>query len=370
MRILVVDSYYPAVLEGLYGSQPQLSGLPYDVQWAAVMGLGFGTSDAYSYNLRAHGHDAVEVVPNCRPLQRAWARQHAPALLQLPWPLARPAILLAQSRALHPDIVYVQSIGALHPVVLSRLRHSTRLLAGQIATEVPDRARLGAFDVVLTSFPHFLGRLGVPTEFLRIGFDDRILERLGDVPQSHDVVFVGQLGRAQHRDANEQLETAARSLPIDFWGPGVDEWPVESPFRRGHHGTAWGLEMYRVLAGGRIALNRHGAVAEGHANNMRLYEATGVGTMLLTDQGKDLSDLFNVGTEVITYSGAADLVDKARWYLDHDAEREAVASAGQVRTLRDHTYAMRMTELVEILDRYLRSAGGVSRMMSSRRSKL
>jgi spore maturation protein CgeB len=103
---------------------------------------------------------------------------------------------------------------------------------------------------------------------------------------------------------------------------------------------------------------------------MRLYEATGVGTMLLTDQGKDLSDLFNVGTEVITYSGAADLVDKARWYLDHDAEREAVASAGQVRTLRDHTYAMRMTELVEILDRYLRSAGGVSRMMSSRRSKL
>jgi spore maturation protein CgeB len=370
MKILVVDSYYPVVLEGLYGSQPHLSALSYDAQWAALMGLGFGTSDAYSHNLRALGHDAVEVVPNCRPLQRAWARQHAPALLRLPWRLARPAILLAQSRAMHPDVVYVQSIGAFHPVVLSRLRGSTRLLAGQIATEVPDRAQVGAFDVVLTSFPHFLGRLGVPTEFLRIGFDDRILERLGDVPQRHDVVFVGQLGRTQHRHANELLETAARSLRIDFWGPGAEEWPVESPFRRRHHGTAWGLEMYCVLAGGRIALNRHGAVAEGHANNMRLYEATGVGTMLLTDEREDLSNLFSIETEVITYSGAGDLVEKATWYLDHDAERKAVASAGQARTLRDHTYAVRMRELVEILERYLRSSGGVSRMMSSRRSKL
>jgi hypothetical protein len=368
MRILIVDPYYPEVLRALYAAQPQLPLQSYDAQWTTVMGLGFGTSDAYSYNLRALGHHAAEVVSNCEPLQRAWAREHAPVLARLPWRSAAPAILLAQRRALNPDVVYVQNVGAFHPAVLSLVRRGVRVLAGQIATAVPEPRRLHAYDVFITSFPHFLGRLGAPTHLLRIGFDDRILERLGDIQQRHDVVFVGQLGRAQHRESNALLETAARSLPVDFWGPGSEEWPAESPFRRRHHGTAWGLEMYRVLAGGKIALNRHGGVAEGNANNMRLFEATGVGTMLLTDERSDLSDLFAVGTEAITYSGADDLVDKARWYLARENERTAVARAGQARTLLDHTYADRMKELVDILDRYLRSSGGVRRMMSSRTS--
>jgi spore maturation protein CgeB len=111
--------------------------------------------------------------------------------------------------------------------------------------------------------------------------------------------------------------------------------------------------MYRVLAGARIALNRHGAVAEGHANNMRLFEATGVGTMLLTDERSDLDELFVTEQEVVTYANAADLVDKARWYLDREQERAAVAAAGKARTLASHTYAVRMRELIEILSRYL-----------------
>jgi spore maturation protein CgeB len=353
MRIIIVDPYYPAVLRALYASQPQLSELSYDAQWAAVMGLHFGTSDAYSYNLRALGHDAVEVVPNCAPLQRAWARQHAPALARLPWRIAAAAILLAQGRAFHPDIVYVQNVGAFHPAVLSRLRRSGRVLVGQIATAEPEQRRIRSYDVLVTSFPHFLGRFDAPTHLLRIGFDNRILERLGDVPLRHGVVFVGQLGRAQHRDGNVLLETAARSLAVDFWGPGFEDWPAGSPFRSRHHGTAWGLEMYRVLAAGRIALNRHGAVAEGHANNMRLFEATGVGTMLLTDERRDLDELFVRDQEVVTYVDADDLVDKARWYLEHEDDRASVAAAGKARTLASHTYAVRMRELSEILSRYL-----------------
>ena len=56
--------------------------------------------------------------------------------------------------------------------------------------------------------------------------------------------------------------------------------------------------MYGVLAH-RRSLNRHIDVAEDHANNMRLYEATGVGTLLLTDAKHILSDLFAIGEEVV-----------------------------------------------------------------------
>ena len=40
--------------------------------------------------------------------------------------------------------------------------------------------------------------------------------------------------------------------------------------------------------------------------------------------------------------------------LADDAGRIAIATAGQERTLRTHDYALRMAELVEILDRHRR----------------
>ena len=111
--------------------------------------------------------------------------------------------------------------------------------------------------------------------------------------------------------------------------------------------------MFRVLAESRIAVNRHIDVAENNANNMRLYEATGVGALLLTDAKQNLGDLFTVGAEVVAYRDEDELVEAVDHYLAREDERRAIAEAGQRRTLADHTYAVRMQELVEILGRYL-----------------
>jgi spore maturation protein CgeB len=83
-----------------------------------------------------------------------------------------------------------------------------------------------------------------------------------------------------------------------------------------------------------------------------------VGTLLLTDQLEGLSDLFVPGREVITYTDADDLVEKARLYLAREDERAAVAAAGQVRTLREHGYGPRMRELAAILEGHLGDGKG------------
>ena len=82
---------------------------------------------------------------------------------------------------------------------------------------------------------------------------------------------------------------------------------------------------------------------------MRLYEATGVGTMLLTDEKDNLGELFAPGRELVTYRDENELVERVNHYLQHDRERREIAAAGQARTLREHTYRHRMKELLAIL---------------------
>ena len=149
------------------------------------------------------------------------------------------------------------------------------------------------------------------------------------------------------------LEYLAETVDMRVFGYGVDSLPSGSPIRHRHGGEVWGLDMYRTLGRSRITLNRHINMAENNANNMRLYEATGIGAMLITDRKDNLHELFEIGKEVVAYSSKEEAADLVRHYIDHPQEAEQIAKAGQARTLREHTYAQRMQELVPILKRHL-----------------
>lgn len=353
MRVLIVDTYYPAFLKSHYSRSPGLEAQPYAVQWRALMDTFFGTADAYSHNLAALGHEAHEVVVNCAQLQSAWAQEHN---LAAHGENSAEETLLAQVRDFEADVIYVQDVHYVTDETLANLKRETRTLVCQLATEPPSLDRLRVFDLVVTCLPSFVQRFnahGVRTELLSLAFDERVLDVVaegGRSPVVRDAVFVGSLGRTQHRRSNGILARAARRVPIDFWGYGGHLWPPWSPVKRRYHGEAWGADMYRVLAEARIVINRHGSIAGPYAVNMRMYEATGMGALLLTDNGEHLHDLFEPGAEAVSYDSASQLVDRLRYYLEHDNERSEIAAAGQTRTLRDHTYRQRMRELVGILE--------------------
>jgi hypothetical protein len=345
MRILILDTCYDAFLDAHYRAHPGLADSGYDEQWSSLMQTRFGTSDAYSHNLAKVGVEAHEVVVNAEPMQQAWAREHGTEA-------SRDALVLERVRGFEADVVYFQNMHALEDSTLAALRRDGMLVVGQIASAPPRPERVSLFDLVLTSFPHYVERFrsqGVSSEYFRIGFDPRVLDALPVLDPARDALFVGALNGLRHRRGNRVFAKAARRLPIEFWGYDLRGWMPSSPIKRGYRGEAWGLEMYSLLRDARVALNRHIAEAEDYANNMRLYEATGVGSLLLTDSKRNLGELFESGQEVVTYDDADDLVEKARHYLKHEHERAAIAAAGQARTLRDHTYEVRMRELVEIL---------------------
>jgi hypothetical protein len=376
MRIALLDTYYPRFLAAHYAAHPALAGGAYTDQRQNLLGQVFGTSDFYSRHLQAMGHDVQDLIVNCTPLQKTWAQEHRvrysalalklpQRLLRLPvlgpWLSALPGLVeiaVEQIKATRPDVLYCQDLWFLTPQKLAELRPHVKLIIGQIASPLPPEAYLKGYDLIMTSFPHFVPRLramGVAAEYFRIGFDTRVLELLGDVEQDIDASFVGGISR-HHGKALPMLEYLAHSTPIEFFGYGADSLSRSSPIVARHHGEVWGLDMYRALARSRVTLNRHINVAENNANNMRLYEATGVGALLITDRKDNLGELFEVGKEVVAYSCPEEAAEMIRYYIAHPEEARAIARAGQARTLRDHTYQRRMEELVPVLERYL--AGG------------
>lgn len=376
MRIAICDAYYLDATAALYARRPELGRASYEQQHRAVMAMHLGTGDAYSVGLAAAGHEAVELISNLDTVQAAWAREHRTARvarlgLERTGSLARRAarqlllhqVIQAQLEAFAADVVYVQDISFFSRRELRGLKRPGRLLVGQLGVHPPADGRIAEFDLVTTSLPHYVSRLrvqGIAAEYLAIAFDERVVAKLAAEgvgvdpagPRDIPIAFVGGINGNVHAPATAALERLAEQLDVQFWGYLSGELPRSSAIRARYHGEAWGMDMYRILARTRIALNRHSSVAEGMANNMRLFEATGVGACLLTEDAPNLPDLFAPGEEAAVYTGPDDVVGQARALLEDDGRRARIAAAGQRRAHGEHTYTRRMAQLAEILERH------------------
>ena len=79
----------------------------------------------------------------------------------------------------------------------------------------------------------------------------------------------------------------------------------------------------------------------------RNFEIPGCKTFLLTGYTKRVEDFYDIDKEIVCFKNTKELVDKIRYYLAHDGERERIAAAGYERTLRDHTYEKRFEEIFD-----------------------
>lgn len=367
MRILIVDHYYPAFLASVYGGEPGLERKSYADQRARIDDELFGETVFETAALRSLGHEGFDALANVRPLQEAWMSERGLRLSSanrwglrlrrgiVPWPRRTDSRwigegLLAQVKILRPDVIHVQCVDLLGGSLVRELRDHVRLVVGQIAAPLDDDKVLANYDLVVSSLPNFVSRFraaGMDAEWLPLAFEPSLVGVIGQREREVAVSFVGSLS-SHHRARVAMLESVALVADLSVW-TGDAHLEPDSPLRVRLKGPAWGKQMYIVMASSKVTLNSHIDVASGFANNLRLFEATGMGALLLTDRGSNLSELFEVGKEVVTYSSAADCAEKVRHYSSHPEEAASIASAGRARTLRDHTWADRMDRLVKLL---------------------
>lgn len=173
--------------------------------------------------------------------------------------------------------------------------------------------------------------LGIDNVILSQWACNHYLYRRLALPYKYDVSFVGQ----PHGDRPKVIEALKRAgIKVSAFGYG---WPG---------GRVSLYEMNRIFCQSKISLNLSNASVGGVTQiKGRDFEIPGCGGFMITGESLAISEYFTPGKEIATYRDIPDLVEKVSYYLAHDQEREAIREAGYGRTLREHTYEIRLAQI-------------------------
>lgn len=204
-----------------------------------------------------------------------------------------------------------------------------------------------------------------------------------EVPIKYDVTFVGQPhgNRRALIDALQQL-----GIDVQVWGHGWESGRIgqsrmievfnesrvnlnlsnASAPPKASVETGWLYQLMARLPGGRYyrgvirrleRLSRRirsedpmrtlETIDPGYVQQIkaRNFEVPGCGGFMLSGDACDLAEYYELDREIVAFRSAVDLVERVRYYLDHEDERRAIADAGFERTMREHTYAHRFDHL-------------------------
>ena len=404
LRLQRITTNYPGYLRQFYETRAELISQPYAAHHAALMLDAYGWSDFWSNALGKLGYEVDEVVSNAELMQKAWARENGFVYNQNNWLFE---ITTAQVKAFRPDVLFVNDYVTYSAAYLRQLRSECpfiRLVLGWCGAPYSDASVFGEYDIVLSSVPELVEDFrakGYRCEHINHAFDARVLERLQTGEPDVDFGFMGTIAKksAFHNSRETLILNLLERTPLKIWidthSPSLQErsnvlirqlafdavraanragvpeatleaLPIAGKVRnwkarpalppkldprivRVAQPAVFGLEMFQQLQRSRVSLNTHIDISATHASNMRLYEATGVGSCLLTDAKGNLRELFEPDVEVVTYRNLEECVEKVNYLLDHEDERRAIATAGQRRTLRDHSFDNRAMNLDKLI---------------------
>ncbi|VAX29997.1 hypothetical protein MNBD_NITROSPIRAE03-723, partial [hydrothermal vent metagenome] len=83
--------------------------------------------------------------------------------------------------------------------------------------------------------------------------------------------------------------------------------------------------------------------------NPRTFEIAACEGFQLVDSRSEMPELFRVGEDIVCFEDLKDLRYKIRYYLNNPDERKAIARKAMERVKKDHTYELRMEEMLDLI---------------------
>ena len=298
-----------------------------------------------------------------KPLIKSWIHKVAYRVLaRRPlgyWSFNRSLVEVACD--FQPDVVLVVKGAYISPDALRQIKASTRAVLINYATDDPFNPLVTTRSLVKSIRLYDVyacTKRCIMCDIQRAGCKKVIFVPFGYKPSVHfpekpvtaeekqrfasDVVFVGGCDR----DRVAYFERLVHELPdirLHLYGGYWDRHPV---LRRYHRGFARGRDYRLALSSAKIAINlvRH-ANRDGHV--MRSFEIPACGAFMLAERTEEHLELFEEDREAAFFGSPEELVEKVRYYLIHDSERERIAKAGyRLITSGNHTYRDRLLEML------------------------
>lgn len=383
MKIVFIDTLYAPVLDKLgHFSEKELNKSAKTLL-DELAEQDFASGPKYVSEIKANQEDAKFVVANSMAAQRAWAKENnvnvsrSSAFLWKRWQLISRVpiiglyihtkselvkILMAQIQTESPDVVYNLNLNLLNKKLINRLRAENIKIVGQIASPLPPKKFITRYHHIFSAHPgqvKTFQKLGISASWLALAFDSnkvKTFSESGWPKRFRDVSFVGTFGRHQKNTAPLMISVAKLNPTLEIFSFAKRRMMEKLGLGENFKGAAWGKTMYQVFAESKVVVNRHGKVADGFAVNFRLFEATGMGALVLTESAPNLNDLFVEGEEIITYKNNEDAAQKIKNILENFRDYADIAKAGQQRTLSTHNYSARAKEiLVKLIEIQSRS---------------
>jgi hypothetical protein len=158
-------------------------------------------------------------------------------------------------------------------------------------------------------------------------FDEKTHRPISDESKDIDILFAGSV-------------SARRKIILDRL----------SEIHKVTIASAFGEEMVKLINRAKVVLNIHGG--DFLDTETRVYEVLGCGAFLLTEKLSPENPFSCL--DLAQFDSFDDLVDKVRYYLAHDEEREAIAEHGHRSALDGHTYAHRAQQIIDTISSYLK----------------
>lgn len=137
---------------------------------------------------------------------------------------------------------------------------------------------------------------------------------------------------------------------LKIWGSRWERISPRSPLLSKHQRKeVIGWEQAAVFNASFINLNIH------HPNdiygvNMRVFDIAGSGGFQLVDYKKGIERVFSPRNEIVTYRSLEELKELVNHFLENAEERKTIAKKAQERAHREHTYILRVQEILECME--------------------
>jgi hypothetical protein len=169
-------------------------------------------------------------------------------------------------------------------------------------------------------------------QFLPYAFDDELFRHMPEVPKTVDVGFCGSpypervaLVQALKR-AGIHAEFITGKYCADLV-KSINSYKIHLNYRIGYRGVL----------------------------NARVFETIGCGTLLLNENEDFIGQIFTENKHLALFSNTKECMERARYFLAHEDEREKIARAGNEIGMKNHTYLVRVKTM---LDHIARSTPG------------